>query len=179
MEHAAGPGPRIVASNHQSYLDAFVLTTVLPPDFAFVAKRELEGNPIARIFLRRLGTVFVERFDPGQGTEETRKVLETVRGGDSLVIFPEGTFRRGAGLLPFRLGTFVVAAEAGVPVIPVVIRGTRSKMRGDDFFPRRGNAEVIALPPIRPEGTGMSAAVQLRDAVRAAILARCGEPDAG
>jgi acyl carrier protein len=179
MEHAAGPGPRIVASNHQSYLDAFVLTTVLPPDFAFVAKRELEGNPIARIFLSRLGTVLVERFDPGQGTEETRKVLEVVRGGDSLVIFPEGTFHRGAGLLPFRLGTFVVAAEAGVPVIPVVIRGTRSKLRGDGFFPRRGNAEVIALPPIRPEGTGLNAAVQLRDAVRAAILARCGEPDAG
>lgn len=179
MENAAGPGPRIVASNHQSYLDAFVLTTVLPPDFAFVAKRELEGNPIARIFLRRLGTVLVERFDPGQGTEEARKLLEAVRGGDSLVIFPEGTFHRGAGLLPFRLGTFVVAAEAGVPVIPVVIRGTRSKMRGDDFFPRRGNAEVIALPPIRPEGTGLNAAVQLRDAVRAQILARCGEPDAG
>ncbi len=179
LEHAAGSGARIVASNHQSYLDAFVLTAVLPPDFAFVAKRELTGPAVARIFLNRLGTVFVERFEPGQGAEETRKVLEAVQGGTSLVIFPEGTFRRGAGLLPFRLGAFVVAVEAGVPIVPVVIRGTRSKLRGDEFFPRRGSVEVIALPPIRPEGTGWKAAVDLRDAVRAQILAHCGEPDAG
>ncbi|HYU34576.1 MAG TPA: AMP-binding protein [Thermoanaerobaculia bacterium] len=179
LEHAAGPGPRIVTANHQSYLDAFVLTALLPPDFAFVAKTELQRNPVARIFLRRLGTVFVERFEPGQGVEETRKVLEAVRGGESLVIFPEGTFRRGPGLLPFRLGAFVVAAEAGVPVVPVMIRGTRSKLRGSDFFPRRGGAGLTVLPSLRPQGTGLSAAVQLRDAVRAEILDRCGEPDAG
>ena len=173
----AGAGPRILAANHQSYLDAFVLTAVLPPDVAFVAKTELQRNLIARIFLRRLGTVFVERFEPGQGVEETRKVLDAVRGGDSVLIFPEGTFRRGPGLLPFRLGAFMVAAEAGVPVVPVVIRGTRSKLRGDGFFPRRGGAGVTVLPALAPEGEGWNAAVRLRDAVRAEILERCGEPD--
>jgi 1-acyl-sn-glycerol-3-phosphate acyltransferase len=111
--------------------------------------------------------------------EETNKVLSAVRGGDSVVIFPEGTFRRGPGLLPFRLGAFMVATEAGVPVVPVVLRGTRSKLRGNSFFPRRGGAGVTVLPPIQPEGTGWNAAVRLRDAVRAEILARCGEPDAG
>jgi 1-acyl-sn-glycerol-3-phosphate acyltransferase len=179
LEHLRGPGPRILASNHQSYLDAFVLTAVLPPDCAFVAKSELQRNAIARIFLRRLGTVFVERFEPGQGVEETRKVLEAVRGGDSVLIFPEGTFRRGPGLLPFRLGAFMVATDAGVPIVPVVIQGTRSKLRGDEFFPRRGSATVTVLPPVQPQGTGWNAAVQLRDAVRGEILGRCGEPDAG
>jgi 1-acyl-sn-glycerol-3-phosphate acyltransferase len=180
FENLAGDGgPRIIASNHQSYLDAFVLTAILPPDFAFIAKSELQRNPVARIFLRRLGTVFVERYEPGQGVEETRKVLEAVRGGDSVIIFPEGTFRRGSGLLPFRLGAFMVANDAGVPVVPVVLRGTRSKLRGDSFFPRRGGVGLTVLPPVSPEGTGWTAAVRLRDTVRAEILTRCGEPDAG
>jgi 1-acyl-sn-glycerol-3-phosphate acyltransferase len=94
-----------------------------------------------------------------------------------MVIFPEGTFYRAPGLLPFRMGTFLVAAEAGVPVVPVAILGTRSMLRGDDFFPRRGKATVAAAPSILPRGTDWQAAVRLRDAVRSEILARCGEPD--
>ena len=186
LEARETPGPVvpiIIAANHQSYLDAIVLTAVLPPRFAYVVKKELEKSFATRLLLRGLGAIFVERFDPAQGAEETRKALDAVRGGASLVIFPEGTFRRGPGLLSFRLGTFVVAAEAGVPVVPLVIRGTRSMLRGDGLFPRRGTASVAALAPVSlpkgPQGTGWTAAVDLRDTVRAAILERCGEPDLG
>jgi 1-acyl-sn-glycerol-3-phosphate acyltransferase len=186
LDSSATPGPvfpLIIAANHQSYLDAIVLTALLPPRFVYVVKKELDKSFATRLLLRGLGAIFVERFDPAQGAEETRKVLDAVRGGASLVIFPEGTFRRGPGLLPFRLGTFAVAAEAGVPVVPLVIRGTRSMLRGNDLFPRRGTASVAALPPVspvsRPGGSGWTAAIDLRDAVRAAILERCGEPDLG
>jgi 1-acyl-sn-glycerol-3-phosphate acyltransferase len=178
-ENLAAGGPRIAAPNHQSYLDGIVLTALLPPEFAFVVKRELETSVFARVFLRRLGTLFVERFDVAQGAAETRRALETVRAGDSLVIFPEGTFHRYPGLLPFRLGTFAVAVDSGVPVIPIAIRGTRSILRGDDRLVRRGAVTVSVAPPVRPEGSGWHAGVRLRDEVRAAILARCGEPDLG
>jgi len=70
-----------------------------------------------------------------------------------------------------------VAVDAGVPVVPVVIRGTRSILRGDERFVRRGSVSLSAAPPIHPEGTGWHAGVQLRDRVRAAILEGCGEPD--
>ncbi len=170
-------GPRIVATNHASYLDSLVLTALLPPDLAFVAKRELEGSALFRIPLRRLGTVFVERFDASQGAAETRKAVEAVQAGESLVIFPEGTFRRYPGLLPFRMGAFAVAVDAGVPVVPVVIAGTRSILRGDELFMRRGPVKVSVAPPIRPDGSGWHAGVRLRDEVRAAILERYGEPD--
>jgi 1-acyl-sn-glycerol-3-phosphate acyltransferase len=93
------------------------------------------------------------------------------------VIFPEGTFRRAPGLLPFRMGAFVAAAEAGVPVVPVALRGTRSLLRGDDWFPRRGEATMVVEPPISPRGAGWAEAVALRDQTRAAILRHCGEPD--
>ena len=172
------PGSTVLlASNHASYLDAFVLTAALPPSVGFVAKRELEGNAFSRALLARLGTVFVERFEAGQGEAETAKVAEAVAGGGSLVIFPEGTFSRIPGLRPFRMGAFVAAARTGVPVVPVAIRGTRSKLRGGGWFPRRGGVEVELAPPVRPDGNDWAAAVRLRDAVRAAILARCGEPD--
>jgi len=172
-------GPRIVASNHASYLDGVVLTAVLPPEFSFVVKRELEGSFISRILLRRLGSLFVERFDTAQSAGETGKALEALKGGDSLAIFPEGTFRRYPGLLPFRMGTFAVAVDAGVPVVPVTIRGTRSILRGDAFVIRRGAVTVSAAAPVHPRGADWHAGIQLRDGVRAAILATYGEPDLG
>jgi 1-acyl-sn-glycerol-3-phosphate acyltransferase len=179
LENLETGGPRIVASNHASYLDGMVLTALLPPDFAFVVKRELEKSFISRIFLRRLGALFVERFDTAQSAGETRKALEALQAGDSLVIFPEGTFRRYPGLLPFRMGTFAVAVDGGVPVVPVAIRGTRDILRGGEILIRRGAVTVTAAPPVRPEGSGWHAGIQLRDQVRKAILERYGEPDLG
>jgi 1-acyl-sn-glycerol-3-phosphate acyltransferase len=170
----------LLAANHASYLDSFVLIAALPPDIGFVAKRELEGNAFAGVLLRRLGTVFVDRFEAGQGEAETGKVAEALTegtAGGSLVIFPEGTFSRIPGLRPFRMGAFVAAARTGIPVVPVAIRGTRSKLRGDGWFPLRGGVEVEAAPPVRPDGSDWAAAVRLRDAVRIGLLARCGEPD--
>jgi len=172
-------GPRIVAPNHASYLDGIVLTALLPPEFAFVVKRELEKSFISRIFLRRLGALFVERFDTAQSAGETRKAVEALQGGGSLVVFPEGTLRRYPGLLSFRMGTFAVAVDAGVPVVPLAIRGTRSILRGDSFFLRHGSVTASAAPAVRPEGAGWHAGIQLRDRVRAAILERYGEPDLG
>ncbi len=75
------------------------------------------------------------------------------------------------------MGAFYVAAQAGAPVVPVAIRGTRSMLRGDDWFPRRGAITVTVRPAIAPEGDDLAAAVRLRDAVRAEILSYCGEPD--
>ncbi len=173
------PGPRILATNHVSYLDGMVLTALLPPEFAFVVKRELEGNFISRTFLRRIGTLFVERFDAAQSAGETRKALDALANGESLVIFPEGTFRRYPGLLPFRMGTFAVAVDAGVPVVPLALQGTRSILRGDERFVRRGKVTATVAPPVHPEGEGWHAGIALRDRVRAAILERCGEPDLG
>jgi 1-acyl-sn-glycerol-3-phosphate acyltransferase len=177
LENLAGPGPRIVAASHASYLDAFVLTALLPPELGYVVKRELGKTAFSRLPLERLGAVFVERFDAGQGAEETRKVADAVRSGESLVIFPEGTFTRIPGLRPFRMGAFVVAAQTGAPVVPVAIRGARSKLRGGEWFPRRGGVELSVLPPVRPDGSDWAAAVRLRGAVRGQVLAACGEPD--
>lgn len=171
-------GPCVIVANHASFLDAYVLTAVLPRHFRYVAKRELLANRWLAQPLVRMGTLFVERFDLQRGVEEARKLSEAVRAGQSLAFFPEGTFTGRPGLLPFRMGAFLAAAQAGVPVVPVVIRGTRAILRAGSWFPRWNRLEVLVEPPLVPDGSEWAAALRLRDGARAAILAQCGEPDA-
>lgn len=166
----------IVVANHASYLDAAVLAAVWPGTPVYLAKHELARQRVAGPFLRRLGAAFVHR-GTAAGVSEAQQVLARVLAGEQLVAFPEGTFTRNPGLLGFHLGAFLDACQAGVPVVPVVIIGTRSLLRADQWFPRRGAVRVHVGEPIAPDGDDFHAAVRLRDRVRAAILARCGEPD--
>jgi 1-acyl-sn-glycerol-3-phosphate acyltransferase len=167
----------IVVSNHCSFADGPILAAALPINASYVAKAELSNNVFSRLFFTSLRTAFVERFDSQKGTSDARKVIRSAQGGRSYIFFPEGTFYRMPGLQPFRMGAFLTAARAGVPVVPVAIRGSRSLLRGDTWFPRRTAISVRVCPPIQPKGDDWEAAVQLRDAVRADILKYCGEPD--
>jgi 1-acyl-sn-glycerol-3-phosphate acyltransferase len=178
LEHLP-KGPCVLVANHCSYLDAYVLMAAIPRPFHYVAKRELLDNRWIGRPLERIGTLFVERFDVQRSVDESRKISAAARAGQSLGFFPEGTFTRTPGLLEFRMGAFVAAAQAGAPVVPVTIRGTRSMLRAGSWFPRRGRLEVIVEPAITPDGEDWAAAVRLRDAARAAILRHCGEPDLG
>ena len=98
--------------------------------------------------------------------------------GQILGFFPEGTFRDQPGLLPFRMGAFLAAAGAGVPLLPVAVHGTRELMRGNSFFPRPGRAAVVIGEPLQPTGNDWEAAVGLRDRTRAFVATYCGEADA-
>ncbi|WP_432822164.1 AMP-binding protein [Trichloromonas sp.] len=181
LEQMAGRGPGVVVANHASYLDGLVLVAALPPEFSFVAKAELESGRLSGPFLRKIGSVFVERSDRQQGVEDARRIGSLARAGQTLVYFPEGTFTRAPGLRPFRLGAFLAAAEASLPVVPVAIRGTRSILRGDDKLPHRGAIEVEIGAPIQPDPqlSSWDAALRLRELSRQYILPRCGEPDLG
>ncbi len=170
--------PCIYAANHASYLDALALVALVPREFAFVAKRELAGRWFIRVPLERIGTLFVERFETGRSIDDARAMVGAARGGRSLMFFPEGGFTRVTGVMPFHMGAFVAAAEAGLPVVPVAIRGTRSILRADSWFPRRGNITVVIGETITPRaGDRWTAAGMLRDEARRHILRHCGEPD--
>jgi 1-acyl-sn-glycerol-3-phosphate acyltransferase len=172
-------GAVMIVANHASYLDSLVITAVIPGPLSFVAKEELARQWVAGPFLRRTGTLFVRRIDPKGGVEDTQHLLEAARAGVRIVSFPEGTLTRRPGLLGFRLGAFMVAAQAGLSVLPVTVRGTRSILRGDQWLPRRGKIVVHIGKAVRPQGSDFAAAIQLRDRVRAAMLEHYGEPDLG
>jgi 1-acyl-sn-glycerol-3-phosphate acyltransferase len=177
LEHLPRHQPSVLVVNHASYLDALVLFAALPGDVAYVAKQELAVPFLSRVPMQRLGIEFVERFEAQRSVEDTARVVQAIRHGRTVVFFPEGTFRREPGLRPFRMGAFVVAAQTGVPVVPLALRGTRSILRSDQWFLRRGTVHLIINPPILPCGTDWSVAIKLRDRTRAQILRHCGEPD--
>ena len=172
------PGPVVLAANHTSYFDALVLVSILGPrQFAFIAKREFLGNPLMRLLLTGFGCVFVERFDVQAAAGHADELADAAKRGTSLAIFPEGTLLRRPGLLPFRTGAFQVAVQAGIPVVPVSMRGVRSVLRDGTWYARRYPMAVTFSAPIAPDGDDWNAAVRLRDRVRAEVLKHCGERD--
>jgi len=172
------PGQCVIVANHASYLDGVVFTAVLPPRFGFIIKREMNRVPLAGLLLRRLGSQFVERANRQRGANDARRVLRTALNGSSLVFFPEGTFSPAPGLLKFHVGAFTTAVRVGCPIIPAVIRGTRQVFPQGAIFPQRAHIEVEFLAPLVATATaGESAAIELRDRARSAILAHLQEPD--
>ena len=171
-------GQCVVVANHASYLDGVVMTAALPPRFGFVIKREMERVPLAGALLRRLGSEFVERFNRSRGGVDARRVLRTAVSGNSLVFFPEGTFDSRPGLGKFHAGAFTIAARAGCPVVPAVVRGTRRAFPPKSVWPHPGRIEIEFLEPIVAKADSPDAiAVELRERSRQAILDELREPD--
>ena len=172
-------GPCVLVSNHASYLDGVILVAALPRPFAFVAKRELREQFIAGRYLSRLGAEFVERADIRRSVADAERMAEAAQQGRSLAVFPEGTFVARPGLLPFHLGAFLAAARAGVPVVPVTIRGSRTILPELAWWPRRSGLDVeIGSAILAPAETTVlfAAAVKLREAARAEIARHLDAP---
>jgi 1-acyl-sn-glycerol-3-phosphate acyltransferase len=165
----------ILVANHASYADVCVLIAALPVELRFVAKRELLATPIVGTVLRKAAHLTVDRVDVSRGAADAARVTAAVRAGAVVCVFPEGTFARPAGLLPFRLGAFKAAVDAGCPIVPVAVRGTRALLPAGAWFPRPGRVEVTVGPPLRPAAEGWREMARLRDAARAEIARATGE----
>ena len=171
--------PHIIVTNHCSYIDSIFTVAVLPKLHLFVAKTELQRVPVLRAWLRKIGTLFIERFEPTQSVAEVGRLQQELARGNSIVMFPEGTFTRETGLRPFRLGAFEVAVASGVPVIPLTLRGTRSVLRDGQWLLRRMPISAVVGRPLAASSSDdhFATAVRLRDMAREQIRTRCGEPD--
>lgn len=177
-EGLAGVVPAVLAANHSSYVDSVVLLAALPAvPFLFVAKRELLDTPLVATIIRKVGHLTVERFALSESVADAAAVSGALRSGNSLLVFPEGTFRRTPGLLPFRLGAFKAAVESARPVVPIAIDGTRELLPPGAWIPRRHDVRVTVGAPIPPAGGGWPEMVRLRDLTRTAIAAELGRSD--
>ncbi|MGO9931038.1 MAG: 1-acyl-sn-glycerol-3-phosphate acyltransferase, partial [Steroidobacteraceae bacterium] len=179
IENVPKAGACVIVPNHSSYLDGLVVFATLRRGTCFVVKRELLDQLIPRVFLKRVGALFVAREESVESLASADAMSAAVRAGEALVVFAEGTFTRAPGLLPFHLGGFLAAASSGAVTVPMAIRGTRSALRDGGWFPRRLPITVEVGPPIPvpTELKSFAVALRIRDATRAFIAARCGEPD--
>jgi 1-acyl-sn-glycerol-3-phosphate acyltransferase len=160
--------PCVVVANHASYIDAIAIVAALPPDFAFVIKKEMVRVPLAGLLLRRLGSQFVERFNRHKGATDARRVLKLAATGQSLMFFPEGTFDETRQVGRFLRGAFTTAARAQMPVVAVAIHGTRDVLPPGGLSMRRS--------PIRVEILAVLSADEARLKSRELIAAAVGDP---
>jgi fatty-acyl-CoA synthase len=173
--HAPADGPVVFVANHASYLDSPLMMGLLPSGARFATKARLAHFPILGLVIRRGGHIPLHKDDQAQRMEGVGDLQTPLSRGESLFVFPEGTFDGVPRLLPFRLGAFRAAVDAGCPVVPVAIRGARHVFPAATWLLRPGRVVVTFGPPLHPSGTEWSEIVRLRDEARAFIAEHCGE----
>ncbi len=168
-------GQAVFVANHASFLDPVLMMAVLPVRVRFAVKARLADYPFLGTGIRKGGHIPLEKGDLSRRIEGASAVLEPLRAGESLFVFPEGTFVSSPGLLPFRLGAFRAAVETGCPIIPIAIRGTRKILPAGTLLLRRGPITVTIGCPIRPDADQWQEIVRLRDDAREVIGRASGE----
>ncbi len=149
LENIDPAKPYIYMANHQSNFDIPVLLAYLPVQFRWLAKAELFRIPLFGLAMRRVGYISIDRANRKSAFDSLAKAAQTIRDGASVLIFPEGTRSRDGRIGPFKKGGFVMAVEAGVPVVPVVVHGTRAIMPRQKLSIRPGRV-VIDIKPAVP-----------------------------
>ena len=161
--HIPRKGPVILASNHRSFLDPFVIAVLVRRPVYFVAKKELFGNPLQAWILNSLGAFPVDRGAGDQDAMATARAI--LARGDVVVIFPEGTRVRPGPLGRPRRGVGRLALETGAHVVPIAVIGTEDVRRGWRIRPRRVRIRCgrpLAFPTSEHPTPQMAAAVTER-----------------
>jgi len=140
--------PAVYVANHQSQFDIPALALAMPVDFRMVAKRELLYIPIFGWALWLAGFIFIDRGDRDRAIRSLDRAVRTIHRGTSIVVFAEGTRSPDDRLLPFKKGGFILALQAGVPIVPVSIRGGGQVMPKGSLSVRPGTIEVVFGAPV-------------------------------
>jgi 1-acyl-sn-glycerol-3-phosphate acyltransferase len=167
LERVAPGQSYVFAANHQSIYDIPVLFWTLAFELRILAKASLGAFPFLGWHLARTGHVLVDRKNPG--ADLFRQVRRLMASGYSLFVFPEGTRSLDGSLARFRAGTFMMAIESGLPVVPVAIDGSRFVMRKGRLMTCPGHVRVTVLDPIPTAGRTPDQARQLARQVQEAI----------
>ncbi len=176
------PGAKVYASNHASYFDVMPLMMGLGVPYRFVAKGEVNNMIFIGTFLNQMGHLSFDRHDANSRLRQVDEIEEYLKQGESVFVFPEGTFTPEDGVRPFQLGAFRGAVATGAPVIPVSLAGTRRFLRDRTVLPRPTHVTITLSAPIYPERIAdgnpnqLQEIVRLRDAAREVIARYSGEP---
>jgi 1-acyl-sn-glycerol-3-phosphate acyltransferase len=175
VEHAP-PGPAVYAANHASALDILVVFGHLPVDFRIVYKSSLSLVPLLGWAIWLGGHVPIDRSHPFRARRSLDRAARRIRGGTSVVVFPEGTRSPDETVRRFKRGSFALAIEAGVPVVPVSLGGVKAVVPHGLPSLRRGRVRVALHPPLSTEGRSAEDAAALAEEARIIVARGCREP---
>jgi 1-acyl-sn-glycerol-3-phosphate acyltransferase len=163
--------PCVFVANHQSLIDIPVAFAALPSNLHFVVKRELKWIPFVGWYIAAMGMIFVDRRERLGALASVRRAGELIRGGRSVIAFPEGTRSRDGTVAAFKAGSLIPAIEAGVPVVPVAIQGAAAVLPADGIRARPGTIRVIIGEPIATSDLELDQRRQLASEARDRVLA--------
>ncbi len=166
-------GPAVYAANHASTLDIFILFGHLPADFRIVYKKSVSWIPLVGWAIRLGGHVPIDRSHPFRARRSLDEAARRIRAGTSVVVFPEGTRSPDGGVRRFKRGSFALAVEAAVPVVPVSLVGVKRVVPHGLSRVRPGVVEVVLHPPVPVAGRQPEEAEALADEVRRIVAAGC------
>lgn len=166
-------GPVVFAANHGSALDVLILFGHLPADFRFIHKRSLYWVPMIGWTLWLAGHVSIDRASPFRARRSLERAARRVHGGTSVAVFPEGTRSRDGAMRLFKRGSFVLAIEAGVPVVPVSLAGVKAVVPCGLSTLRPGTVRMSIHPAVPTEGRATDSAEALAEEVRTIVAAGC------
>jgi 1-acyl-sn-glycerol-3-phosphate acyltransferase len=159
----------VCAANHQSIYDIPIVFTALPYQLRIVAKQSLGRIPFMGWHLHLAGHLLVDRSRPGAGV--VKKMARLVGEHHSLIVFPEGTRSIDGTIQRFKGGSFALAVEAGLPVVPITICGSRHVMTKGQLMVRPGAVTVAIHEPIETAGVPRDAVREMAERVRAVVVA--------
>jgi 1-acyl-sn-glycerol-3-phosphate acyltransferase len=168
-------GPAVYAANHGSALDIPILLARLPADFRMIHKRSLSSLPVLGWSLRFAGHIAIDRRRPFSARRTLETAVRKIRGGASLAVFPEGTRSPDARVRPFKRGSFVLAIEAGVPVVPVSLAGVKRVVPQGISTLRPGLVRITIHAPIETKALAVGGAATLAEQARRIVASGCPE----
>jgi 1-acyl-sn-glycerol-3-phosphate acyltransferase len=155
--------------NHQSLIDVAIFWICLGRNVAYLAKKELTRNPVLRYGFPVIGVVPVDRSNRTAAVNSARMATENLRRGKSYVVYPEGTRSPDGRLLPFKKGAFIMALDAGVPVVPVTISGATVVMPKGKLSLLPATIRITVHEPIPVEGYSRETLADLIELTRARV----------
>lgn len=163
--------PHIFVMNHQSMLDIPCAFAAIPVNLRFVAKDILKFVPFLGWYMAMTGMIFIDRSNRAKAMKSLERAGQRIREGSNILAYPEGTRSRDGSILPFKKGPFMLALEAGVPIVPVAIVGSGEALPSDGFRLRPHDVRLKLGQPIRTAGRGPDQRDALMREVRDAIIA--------
>ena len=167
--------PYVFMANHLSTVDIWALFVALPVKIRFIAKKQLGRIPIFGWAMAAGRFIFIDRQNPLAARRSIQQAAERIRGGSSVAIFPEGTRSRDGHLGPFKKGGFHLAIQAGVPIVPVGIRGAHEVMPRGSLILRRGPVTLEIGEPIATASLSIADRDALLERVRSEVARLSGQ----